>query len=304
MLIKVGNSSLNTQTAGLETYNIEYFIFTAIYAVMLLVGAVSFIRWLTRTKMGATSLLGVSPKNHYMDVSVVMGVFGIWIFSQFLINIFLMGMFFDSVSQYSEIVSHIAAVLSSLVTTIAISIVATKYFQGALKGFGLDMRTLWTDIRFGLVNYLSILPVVFSLTMLVAFIARLIVGEDFQMPNHSLIKALDNGTPIWFSICAIILATVAAPIVEEFLFRGILQNYIFSLTNKPWLSIFITSVLFAMVHGFSLKYHWLALFALSCCMGYAYIKSGSLLRSIVVHATFNLVSVVSALITIHFGQGL
>ncbi len=295
---------MNTQTAGLETHSIGYLVFTAIYAVMLAVGAVLFVRWLTKTKVGSTSLLDISPKNHYMDVSVVMGVFGIWIFSQFIINILLMGVLFDLALQYPDIIPHLTAVLGSLVTTIAISIVAKKYFQGAIKGFGLDMKTLWTDIRFGLVNYLSILPVVVFLTMLVAIITRLIVGEDFQMPNHSLIKALDTGTPIWISIFAIILAIVVAPIVEELLFRGILQNYMFSLTQKPWLSIFITSAVFALIHGYGLKYHWLALFALSCCMGYSYMKSGSLLRSIIVHAAFNSISIASALVSIHLGQGL
>ncbi len=268
---------------------------------MLLVGIALFIRWLAGTNMGSTSLLGISPKSNLMDVSVVMSIFGIWIFAQLLIGLLLTKTLFFSKFQDSEMVPYFATVLSDLITITAILIVAKNYFRGALKGFGLDVRTLWRDIRLGLINYLSILPVVFFITVLVAFIGRVIIGEDFQMPNHSLIKMLDNGTPIWLSIFAIILATMVAPIVEELLFRGIFQNYIFSLTNKSWFSIFITSALFAMVHGFSLKYHWLSLFALSCCMGYAYIKSGSLFRSMVVHATFNLVSVASALVTIHFG---
>ncbi len=292
---------MDTQTAGLETYSIESLIFFAIFAVMLLVGIALFIRWLAGTNMGSTSLLGISPKSNLMDVSVVMSIFGIWIFAQLLIGLLLTKTLFFSKFQDSEMVPYFATVLSDLITITAILIVAKNYFRGALKGFGLDVRTLWRDIRLGLINYLSILPVVFFITVLVAFIGRVIIGEDFQMPNHSLIKMLDNGTPIWLSIFAIILATMVAPIVEELLFRGIFQNYIFSLTNKSWFSIFITSALFAMVHGFSLKYHWLSLFALSCCMGYAYIKSGSLFRSMVVHATFNLVSVASALVTIHFG---
>lgn len=288
--------------AGLAIYNIEYLIFVFILALMLLIGTVLFIMWLVRTKIGTNSLVNVSPKNNLMDIGVVMSVFGIWIFTQLIISFLVTNAPFMFKWQDSTVTPYFSAVISALITIVAILLVAKKYFDASIKGFGLDIKTLWDDIRLGLVNYLAIFPVVILLTILVDFIGNLVAGPDFRMPNHSLIEMIEGDIPIWITIFAISLAAVVAPIVEELLFRGILQNYMFSLTGKPWLSIFITSLLFAMVHGFTLKYHWPALFVLSCCMGYAYAKSGSLFRSMLVHTAFNSVSVASALITTHFGH--
>ena len=271
---------------------------------MLFLGTVLFIMWLIRTKAGSLSLLGIAQKNNCMDVGVAMSVFGIWIFTNLLATFFLTSIPFISKWQDPVTTPYFSTVIGALTTITATLLVAKNYFESSLKGFGLDIKTLGNDIRLGLVNYISILPVVILITILTAFIGNIIVGSDFKMPNHSLINLIDSDIPTWLTIFSIFLAVVAAPIVEEFLFRGILQNYMFSLTQKPWLSILVTSLLFAMVHGFTLKYHWPALFALSCCMGYAYIKSGSLFRSMIIHATFNAVSVASAMITNHFGHGI
>ena len=72
--------------------------------------------------------------------------------------------------------------------------------------------------------------------------------------------------------------------IEEIIFRGLLQSLLRSYVRKPWLAIALTSFVFMLVHQ---PWHWPAIFVLSAALGYAYEKSGSLWRPFVMHALFN-----------------
>jgi membrane protease YdiL (CAAX protease family) len=54
--------------------------------------------------------------------------------------------------------------------------------------------------------------------------------------------------------------------------------------NKPWPAIFISSAIFTFLHP---NVHWLAIYVVGLFLGYAYEKSGSLYRSMFLHAIFN-----------------
>ena len=88
-------------------------------------------------------------------------------------------------------------------------------------------------------------------------------------------------------------AVVVVPFVEELIFRGMIQTMLRSYIVKPWPAIFLASFVFVVFHADAP--HWPALFVLSICLGYTYEKSGSLFRSIFVHALFNAMSVLAAL---------
>jgi len=65
------------------------------------------------------------------------------------------------------------------------------------------------------------------------------------------------------------------------------------LDYSPWQSIFIASIIFSILHPLM---HLPALLILSVCMGYAYERSGSLLRPIFIHLFFNAVTIAFALL--------
>ncbi|MHC5083523.1 MAG: lysostaphin resistance A-like protein, partial [Planctomycetota bacterium] len=73
-----------------------------------------------------------------------------------------------------------------------------------------------------------------------------------------------------------------------------LQTSIRSLTGSSAIAILISSALFVILHQ---PHHWLALMALSYGLGYAYERSGSLLRPILMHIFFNGFSVTLTLIS-------
>ena len=83
---------------------------------------------------------------------------------------------------------------------------------------------------------------------------------------------------------ATVTAVVLAPILEEMLFRGIIQD---SLVRKrgPWSGILIASAIFGLIHG--IPQQVVAGFCLGIIIGFVYYKTRSLLSVIVLHAINN-----------------
>lgn len=84
------------------------------------------------------------------------------------------------------------------------------------------------------------------------------------------------------------LAVVAAPFMEELIFRGFLFNAL--LRYLPvWLAAVLSGLVFGISHG-SLS-AFLPLAASGVVLAYVYVRSGSLTASMLTHALFNLVNV-------------
>jgi membrane protease YdiL (CAAX protease family) len=131
-------------------------------------------------------------------------------------------------------------------------------------------------------------------------------GPDFQLTKHDQLKSIDLHDQLPLQIIIVITTVIIAPIFEELLFRGLFQTMIGSFlagsefgdayirTKQPaWLAIICSSIIFASIHA-NLS-HWPALFTLSVCLGYAYEKSGSILRPILIHIIFNAINIITAL---------
>ncbi|MGF7185571.1 hypothetical protein GGQ84_001662 [Desulfitispora alkaliphila] len=95
-----------------------------------------------------------------------------------------------------------------------------------------------------------------------------------------------------FSTSELLIMGITAGIAEEILFRGALQ---------PILGIFITSLLFGIVHYWFKKEllpYGIAAFCISILLGWSYEVSGNLIVPIAIHSVYN-VSVILAI-----GRGL
>ncbi|MBN1457088.1 MAG: CPBP family intramembrane metalloprotease [Sedimentisphaerales bacterium] len=166
-------------------------------------------------------------------------------------------------------------------------------FARRLKGFGLNVRTLHRDIFPAIVNFICVYPLVFAAVLVVDFLGR-VLDPSFELQTNEGLSVLLDYPQLPLRILLIIFSIVIVPVFEEVLFRGLFQSMVRGYTQRPWMSVFITSGFFAMLHPWT---HWPALFILSCCMGYAYEKSGSLFRSIFIHMLFNGLNVTAALLT-------
>ena len=132
--------------------------------------------------------------------------------------------------------------------------------------------------------------------ILTAYFGELLWGDEYQIQQHQQLELITQYQQLPLQILVVIVAVIVAPLLEEFLFRGLIQTVIcrfFEIRNGAWLAIVISSVVFAIIHADA--GHWPTLFVLGVCLGYSYEKSGSLLRPVFIHSLFNAASVISAL---------
>lgn len=86
------------------------------------------------------------------------------------------------------------------------------------------------------------------------------------------------------SIVGIISVMVVAPIVEEFIFRGLMTNRL-SRVMPGWLAVVLAAAVFGVCHGHPVWFGYA--FALGCVFGFIDLRAGSIWPSILGHMVFN-----------------
>lgn len=142
-----------------------------------------------------------------------------------------------------------------------------------------------------------------------------------QVQRHVILEMLSDNPPFLTKVLLVLSAAVGASLMEELLFRGIIQNFLVGFIvhgrepaagldaeadgpigelNKGelwqtgrWIGIMMTSALFAITHSDS--QHMPALFVLGVFLGYLYEKHGNLVAVILVHGMFNSLAVIATL---------
>jgi len=102
------------------------------------------------------------------------------------------------------------------------------------------------DIAFGITAYITaIFPMLTVLAIYSLFLTA--ISVDVNSGTHPIVPILTetkNSSTLFYIV---ILATVVAPVVEEFMFRGALYSWMRARMNAP-LSIIINSFIFAAIH--------------------------------------------------------
>jgi membrane protease YdiL (CAAX protease family) len=194
----------------------------------------------------------------------------------------------------SEFVVYMVITYIEIVMCLVILYLAHYTFARRLKGFGLNLRTVVRDFFAAAVNFIAVYPLVISGLMFVTLAGRFVMGEDFEMMENEGLTVMIDTPGLIVKVLLFISFGVVVPVFEEMLFRGMLQSMIRTHLRNPWAAILISSVVFALMHPYWM--HLPALFMLSLGMGYAYERSGSLVRPIFVHAIFNSASMTAALL--------
>jgi CAAX protease family protein len=109
-----------------------------------------------------------------------------------------------------------------------------------------------------------------------------------QKPQETAVTLFTSTHDATLMAAFTFLAVVAAPFMEEFIFRGFLFNAL--LRYMPvWLAAVLSGLLFGISHASPSAF--LPLAASGVVLAYVYVRSGSLTASMLTHALFNLVNV-------------
>ncbi len=155
-------------------------------------------------------------------------------------------------------------------------------------GYGLPITSLgfttcnWkSDVMSGLKHYLLVLPIIVLAGFTVDFISRIfgIAPEQQEILN----KLLEEDSLAVLSFM-VFFGMLAAPVIEELLFRGFLQSAVRTTFGKLK-AIIISGLLFALVHLDA--YVFLQIFILGLLLAYLFEKTGSLIAPITVHIFHN-----------------
>jgi uncharacterized protein len=162
--------------------------------------------------------------------------------------------------------------------------------QIALMAFYLNRHDRLKQIGLTHFGSMKLLPL-FGLSFCVVFAAMVMnaLYANFVIPGIKMqgefVQILANLEKTPANIVAgIFVVVIAAPVVEELLFRGLLQRALVS--HLPaWGAILISSFAFSLVHG--QLYAIPGLMSLSIAFGYIYHRTGSLRTNILLHIANN-----------------
>jgi membrane protease YdiL (CAAX protease family) len=260
---------------------------------LVVVGVALFAMWLARTSLGRRALAGAKPRRHRMTPLTMFIPFIVWFLGPALLQSAVLLIARPVKGWRFAFVANVIICLGSLAAVAVSLVLVQRNFARGLKGWGLRPRTIPRDFGVAVIDLLAIWPLVLAMIVVVMTVGKALRGPDYQIPQHEELELLTTSTRLSLRILVILLAVVVAPLVEEVLFRGLLQTMIRSYIQRPWLSITITAGVFAAVH--QNPEHWPALFVLALGLGYAYENSGSLWQPIFMHALFNGLTIASAL---------
>lgn len=143
-------------------------------------------------------------------------------------------------------------------------------------------------------------PMVMLASWIITTIVERLTGAPLDAIAHATLAQLQQADrDVWYGI-VIAMVVVAAPVTEEVVYRGLLQDAIRRAGVKPWTAITIASAIFAVMHlsaapqPSAIPGLLASLFILSLGFGWAYEKSGCLLVPIVMHALFNAGNLIAA----------
>ena len=261
--------------------------------IICLPGLILLACWLVKTSWGKNALADSIPRRNNMPFYLPFIPLFVWFGAVALAISITRELLSDWLEWQMALLDNLILCIGGLIGIAVIIFLARVSFVRRLKGFGLNVKTILNDFGTAVLNLLAVWPIVTLMIILTLFFGKLIWGQDFQLQQHEELELITAYPQISVRVLIIITAVVVVPVFEEMLFRGLFQTMLRSSLAKPWLSIAISSGLFAIVH--QSPGHWPALFALSMCLGYSYEKSGSLFQPIFVHSLFNATSIIATL---------
>jgi len=293
------------------------YIWFAVSMALLLV-------WVRNSNWGRRAFSSAPAKGHSLGASDILLIMLVYIASE-LVRAGTVGTDPDA-PWAKQNLSFLVLLAGQFLITVMILYLAHKRFPAGWRRLGVSgqrpIRTVfWSAVYFVAATGWTLLMLGATL-----YICRWAGYEEIQ--KHTILEKLSQpGTPFFSQVLMIVTAAAGAPVAEELLFRGILQNYLVGFfsrarsrgslgtaqaapeaapvepgqaapaTETPygrWMGILSAAVIFAIFHS-----HWQhmpALVVLGIFLGYVYERRGNLLMPIIVHSLFNALMLAATLL--------
>ena len=193
---------------------------------------------------------------------------------------------------------------ASQLGSIAVASVALSQRRELIaRGTGIGARWARGTFRRGLIAFALVTPIALFVGAGAQWLGELVARlSEMDPPGeiaHETLRLMSDPSMVsstgWWLMLLVVV--VGAPIAEELIYRGFIQNAIARAAGSQWVGILVTTGLFAAVHvGVAEWYALIPLAALSIGMGLAYARTGVIWVPIVVHAIFNGMNVLMAVV--------
>lgn len=136
--------------------------------------------------------------------------------------------------------------------------------------------------------YLLVFPLMFGMMLISEYFTELIPTEGPLFGDWYKTFSNTISTMAEDSMGIIILTSLMAPLLEEILFRGIIQKGLINGGMKPMNAIVLSAFIFALFH--MNPWQFVGAFLLGLVLGLVYYRTQSLLMAILLHAFNNFIS--------------
>ena len=145
-----------------------------------------------------------------------------------------------------------------------------------------------TSVVMGVVTVAAIWPLVAGASLVSGLVAQAIQGKPVDTIAHETLQQMvESPVNTWLAVVAVQVVLIT-PVLEEVMYRGILQRTLVKLDLGRWTAILITATVFVAMHGGVVPLHALPpLFVLAVGFGWVYERTGRLTAPIVMHVLFN-----------------
>lgn len=148
------------------------------------------------------------------------------------------------------------------------------------QGFGLEVGGAARSVGLGVVAGLAFLPAAYGLQWAVGSWMK---SLGLELPPQTAVRVLTDADG-WGRSAIFVTAALAAPWIEEMLFRGVFYPFLRDL-GWPRMALWVTALAFGLVHAN--RSVFLPLTVFGYLLGLLYRHSGNLLTPVAAHVTFN-----------------
>lgn len=205
-----------------------------------------------------------------------------------LLSAFYLYMTYVQLKSPTEVMTRvgiISGIVFTLILLIFVLVVVIARLRNPLDLFGLWKRDPRTVLLTAVAALMAMVPLVFFILLLTQYI----FGKAPEQPLMTFLRTHSDFTD---RAILIFTAVILAPMTEEIIFRGYIYGTIRRYAGR-WCGLLLSAALFAAIHAHIPSL--VPLFALAVCLTLAYEYTGSLWTTMLMHGTFNSISIIAAL---------